>query len=111
MKQVNVAIVGATGAVGEVMLELLAERDFPAKAVSLLASERSAGARIPFKHQSITVQNLAEFDFSGTDIALFSAGGVSLRSLDQRPLVKGVSLSTIRLTSGGILIYRSLCPR
>ena len=75
MKEVNVAIVGATGAVGEVMLELLAERDFPAKSISLLASERSAGARIPFKQQSITVQNLAEFDFSDTDIALFSAGG------------------------------------
>ena len=75
MKEVNIAIVGATGAVGEVMLELLAERDFPAKSVSLLASERSAGARIPFKQQSITVQNLAEFDFTGTDIALFSAGG------------------------------------
>jgi len=71
MKEVNIAIVGATGAVGEVMLELLAERDFPAKSVSLLASERSAGARIPFKQQSITVQNLAEFDFTGTDIALF----------------------------------------
>ena len=75
MKEVNIAIVGATGAVGEVMLELLAERDFPAKSVSLLASERSAGARIPFKQQSITVQNLAEFDFTDTDIALFSAGG------------------------------------
>ena len=75
MKEVNIAIVGATGAVGEVMLELLAERDFPAKSVSLLASERSAGARIPFKQQSITVQNLAEFEFTSTDIALFSAGG------------------------------------
>ena len=75
MKEVNIAIVGATGAVGEVMLELLAERNFPAKSVSLLASERSAGARIPFKQQSITVQNLAEFDFTDTDIALFSAGG------------------------------------
>ena len=75
MKEVNIAIVGATGAVGEVMLELLAERDFPVKSISLLASERSAGARLPFKQQSITVQNLAEFDFTGTDIALFSAGG------------------------------------
>ena len=75
MKEVNVAIVGATGAVGEVMLEILAERQFPTKSVTLLASERSAGARIPFKDKNLTVKDLATFDFSETDIALFSAGG------------------------------------
>ena len=110
MKEVNVAIVGATGAVGEVMLELLAERDFPAKSV---ASLRASGQRRSdtFKQQSITVQNLAEFDFQAPILRFFLLEAVSLRSLDQRPRVKGVLLSTIRLTSDGILIYRSLCPR
>jgi len=75
MKEVNVAIVGATGAVGEVMLEILAERQFPAKSVTLLASERSAGTRIPFKDKNLTVKDLATYNFSETDIALFSAGG------------------------------------
>jgi len=71
MKEVNVAIVGATGAVGEVMLEILAERQFPAKSVTLLASERSAGTRIPFKDKNLTVKDLATYNFSETDIALF----------------------------------------
>ncbi len=71
----NIAIVGATGAVGEVMIELLASRDFPVGELTLLASERSAGTRIPFKDKSLTVKDLGSFDFKGVDIALFSAGG------------------------------------
>ena len=71
----NVAIVGATGAVGEVMRELLESRDFPVGELHLLASERSAGMRLPFKGQNLQVKNLSEFDFAQTDIALFSAGG------------------------------------
>lgn len=71
----NIAIVGATGAVGEAMLELLASRDFPVGELTLLASERSAGTRLPFKEKSLTVKDLAQFDFTGIDIAMFSAGG------------------------------------
>ncbi|MFL2535404.1 MAG: aspartate-semialdehyde dehydrogenase [Candidatus Azotimanducaceae bacterium] len=71
----NIAIVGATGAVGEAMLELLASRDFPVGELTLLASERSAGTRLPFKEKSLTVKDLAHFDFAGIDIAMFSAGG------------------------------------
>ena len=71
----NIAIVGATGAVGEAMLELLASRDFPVGELTLLASERSAGTRLPFKEKSLTVKDLAHFDFTGIDIAMFSAGG------------------------------------
>jgi aspartate-semialdehyde dehydrogenase len=70
----DVAVVGATGAVGEVMLEMLAERDFPVGEVYPLASERSAGKKVSFKGKQLTVQNLAEFDFSKTQIGLFSAG-------------------------------------
>jgi aspartate-semialdehyde dehydrogenase len=73
--KVNVAIVGATGAVGEVMLELLAERNFPVDNLVLLASENSAGTALQFKGKSIRVKNLATFDFSQTHIGLFSAGG------------------------------------
>ena len=75
MKTYNVAIVGATGAVGEVLLELLEERDFPVGNLFLLASERSAGTSLSFQGKRITVQNLAEFNFSQADIGLFSAGG------------------------------------
>ncbi|MGY3264674.1 aspartate-semialdehyde dehydrogenase [Lysobacter sp. HA35] len=72
---VNVAVVGATGAVGETMLKVLAEREFPIAELHLLASERSAGEKIDFKNRKIVVQDLATFDPTGVDIALFSAGG------------------------------------
>jgi aspartate-semialdehyde dehydrogenase len=73
-KQVNVAVVGATGAVGEAMISVLEERNFPVKELFLLASSRSAGTRIPFRGKNIVVQNLDDFDFKGVDIGLFSAG-------------------------------------
>ena len=72
---VDVAVVGATGAVGEVMMEILEQRDFPVGKLYLLASERSAGSRLQFKGQSIVVEDLAKFDFSQVQIGLFSAGG------------------------------------
>ena len=75
MKTYNVAIVGATGAVGEVLLELLETRNFPVNNLYLLASERSAGTTLSFKGKRVTVENLAEFDFSQAEIGLFSAGG------------------------------------
>lgn len=71
----NVAVVGATGAVGETMLSILAERDFPIGKLVALASERSAGGEVEFNGQKITIQDLATFDPAGIDIALFSAGG------------------------------------
>ncbi len=70
----DVAVVGATGAVGEVMLEILAERSFPVGEVHALASERSVGKTASFGAQKLSVQNLAEFDFSKVQIGLFSAG-------------------------------------
>ena len=71
----NVAIVGATGAVGETLLEVLEERKFPVDKLFLLASERSAGSVRKFNGCTIRVQNLADFDFSQVQIGLFSAGG------------------------------------
>lgn len=74
-KEYDVAVVGATGAVGETMLRILEQRDFPVRNVYPLASERSAGKKIQFKGKHVTIQNLAEFDFSQAQIGLFSAGG------------------------------------
>ncbi len=73
-RSVNVAVVGATGAVGEIMLEILAQRDFPVGEIFALASSRSAGQHLSFKGKTITVGDLATFDFKGVDIGLFSAG-------------------------------------
>jgi len=74
-KKYNIAVVGATGAVGETMLEILAERKFPINKLYPLASERSAGDTLLFAKKAHLIENLAEFDFSQVDIALFSAGG------------------------------------
>jgi aspartate-semialdehyde dehydrogenase len=74
-EQYNIAVVGATGAVGETMLSILAEREFPVGEIAALASSRSAGSEVAFGRRSVRVQDLAEFDFSNTHIALFSAGG------------------------------------
>ncbi|HCV97380.1 MAG TPA: aspartate-semialdehyde dehydrogenase, partial [Stenotrophomonas sp.] len=74
-RRFHVAVVGATGAVGETMLSILAERDFPIASLSLLASSRSAGGEIDYRGEKIKVQDLADFDPKGVDIALFSAGG------------------------------------
>ena len=75
MEAVNVAVVGVTGAVGEVMLEILESRNFPVDTLFPLASSRSAGKSVQFRGKRHTVQDLCEFDFSQTPIALFSAGG------------------------------------
>ncbi|KPN19976.1 aspartate-semialdehyde dehydrogenase [Xanthomonas sp. Mitacek01] len=74
-RRFRVAVVGATGAVGETMLSILAERDFPVSELVALASERSAGTTVKFGDNDIVVQDLATFDPAGVDIALFSAGG------------------------------------
>jgi hypothetical protein len=74
-KPLKVAIVGATGAVGEALLEILAERKFPFTELVALASERSAGEHGRFGGASYVVRDLATFDFAGVDIAFFSAGG------------------------------------
>ncbi|AKE51927.1 aspartate-semialdehyde dehydrogenase [Kangiella geojedonensis] len=75
MEKANIAIVGATGAVGVTIREILEERKFPVDNLYLLASERSAGERLMFNGKSVMVRDLADFDFSQVDVALFSAGG------------------------------------
>jgi len=73
-KRFNVAVAGATGAVGEVFLSILAERKFPIKNIRLLASERSVGKRLKFAGEEFPVELLSKDAFKGMDIALFSAG-------------------------------------
>lgn len=70
----NVAVVGATGAVGETMLSILAERNFPAAKVHAVASHRSAGSRVQYGSKNLVVEDLDTFDFEGIDIGLFSPG-------------------------------------
>ncbi len=74
-KQWNIAIVGATGAVGNEMLKVLQERDFPMGSLRLLASERSEGNFLDFRDDQLLVEKLGAEAFEGIDIALFSAGG------------------------------------
>ncbi len=71
----HVAIVGATGAVGVEMIRCLEERAFPVASLTFLASARSAGKKLKFKGQELTIQELTPDSFKGIDIALFSAGG------------------------------------
>jgi aspartate-semialdehyde dehydrogenase len=75
MKGYTVAVVGATGAVGQEMLKTLEQRNFPVAKLKALASARSAGKKVKFKGEEITVEELKPESFEGVDIALFSAGG------------------------------------
>lgn len=74
MKKYNVAVAGATGAVGHEMIAILEQRDFPVNELRLLASERSIGVKLPYKGKELAVQQLTENSFEGIDIGLFSPG-------------------------------------
>ena len=73
-RKFDVAVVGATGAVGETMLSILAERNFPVGQIHALASARSAGKRVEFGDKQLVVQDLDTFDFSTVQIGIFSPG-------------------------------------
>ena len=88
-KQYKVAMVGATGAVGETLLSILALRKFPVGELLPLASARSAGGKVEFGNRQITVQDLAKCDFAGVDIAFFSAGGKVSREHAPRAAAAG----------------------
>ena len=86
----KIAMVGATGAVGEAVLAILAERDFPVSELVPLASERSAGGKVKFAGRDLTVQLLDTFDFADVDIAFFSAGSAVSREHVPRAVAAGV---------------------
>ena len=93
MKKYNVAILGATGAVGQEFLNLIEERNFPFAELKMLASKRSAGKIINFMGKDYTVEEATEDSFQGVEIALF-AGGAASRSLQRctdTPLSSGKS--------------------
>ncbi len=86
---VNVGIVGATGQVGGVMRTLLEERNFPMDNVRLFASARSAGKQIDFAGKTITIEDATTADYTGLDIAIFSAGGDTSRALADKVASQG----------------------
>lgn len=85
----NVGVVGATGMVGEMMREILAERDFPLNELRLFASARSAGKEIEWKGRKIIIEDAGTADFTGLDIVLFSAGGSTSRALAPKAAAAG----------------------
>jgi aspartate-semialdehyde dehydrogenase len=85
----KIGIVGATGQVGGVMRAILVERDFPVDELRLFASARSAGRTLEFKGRAITVEDAATADYTGLDIALFSAGGATSKELATRVAAQG----------------------
>lgn len=85
----HVAVVGATGAVGEKMLQTLEERNFPVSRLTLLSSKRSAGKKVLYKGEEITVQEATPDSFEGVDLALFSAGGSVSKALAPEAVKRG----------------------
>ena len=89
MKNPKIAVVGASGAVGEVMLSILAERGHREDHVTAVASARSAGQEVELGNASLTIEDLATFDFSTVDYALFSAGASVSREHAPRAAAAG----------------------
>ncbi len=88
----NVGVFGATGQVGGVMRSLLVEREFPLDSVRFFASARSAGRTLEWRGGEVTVEDAATADFSGLDIALFSAGGATSKELAPRVAAAGATV-------------------
>jgi aspartate-semialdehyde dehydrogenase len=88
-KEYHVAVVGATGAVGQQMLQTLEKRNFPIKKLSLLASARSAGKEVLFKGEKVAIQEATPEAFEGVNIALFSAGGSISKQLAPEAVKRG----------------------
>ena len=89
MGGMKLGVFGATGQVGRVMRTLLAERHFPADKVRFFASARSAGQKLPWEDGEVVVEDTATADFSGLDIAIFSAGGGTSREFAPKVAAAG----------------------
>ncbi|MFW6146472.1 MAG: aspartate-semialdehyde dehydrogenase [Planctomycetota bacterium] len=104
----HVAIMGATGAVGTEFLKLLDQRNFPMASLKLLASSRSAGKKLPFKSEALTVEELTEKSFKGVDLVLASAGGSLSRQFAPAATAAGAvvvdNTSAFRMTEGVPLV-------
>ncbi|HOJ49770.1 MAG TPA: aspartate-semialdehyde dehydrogenase [Spirochaetota bacterium] len=110
----NVAIVGATGAVGQEMIKVLEKRNFPVKNIKLLASKRSAGKDLLFKGEKVKVEELTTTSFKGVDIALFSAGGAVSKDFAKHVIDAGAVMidnsSAFRLEEGVPLVVPEVNP-
>ena len=89
MSDKRVAIVGATGAVGEELIRTLEQRDFPVAELRLLASKRTAGRKLEFRGEAHTVELLGADSFQGMDLALFAAGGTISKEHAERAVDAG----------------------
>ncbi len=105
-KKYDVVVVGATGAVGETMISLLEQRDFPVGKVYALASSRSVGKRIPFKGGSVVVEDLGTFDFAKAQIGLFSAGA----SISKKYAPKAVAAGCVVIDNTSQFRYEEEIP-
>lgn len=112
---VSVAILGATGAVGKELLELLAERNFPLRDLKLLASPRSAGSKIIFRGKEIVVEEVSDRSFSGVDIVLASAGGSTSKAWAQKAVAAGAVVidnsSAFRMDDDVPLVVPEINPK
>lgn len=110
----HVAIVGATGAVGQEMIRVLEQRNFPVSKLTLLASKRSAGTKLRFKGQEIAVQELTEDSFTGVNVALFSAGATMSRQFGPAAVKAGAVVvdnsSAFRMDPGTPLVVPEINP-
>jgi len=88
----NIGILGATGQVGGVMLQLLADRSFPVGELRLFASARSAGRTIEWQGRTLTVEDASTADFSGIDVALLSAGGATSKAMAEAIAAQGATV-------------------
>ncbi|KFE55733.1 aspartate-semialdehyde dehydrogenase [Pseudomonas syringae] len=95
----DIAVIGATGTVGETIVQILEERDFPVAQLHLLASIESAGHSVPFRGKNVRVREVDEFDFSKAQVAFFAAGPAITRSYAARATAAGCSVIDL---SGGL---------
>ncbi len=91
-QSINIAVIGATSNVGEALVELLEEREFPVKDLHLLASSESAGQSLSFRGRQVRVRSLDAFDFTQVQLAFFAAGSEVTRSHHERVVAAGCSV-------------------
>ncbi len=109
--RLNVGIVGATGLVGSMMRQLLAERNFPIGRLRLFASARSAGTVIDWQGSPVTVEDAATADFAGLDIVFFSAGGSTSKAIAPKAAAAGALSSTTARPGAAIPKFRWSSPK
>ena len=105
---VDIAVVGATGLVGEALVELLDEGDFPAADIHLLASGESAGKAMPFRGRNLRVRDLAAFDFATVKLAFFATTAEVVAEHAQRALASGCSVIDLSGSGEGSLVLPAL---